>query len=153
MTFRIQPLPYAAFAPLFALDDTALAQRRARRVVAGPGSPCRVSLVDATLGEELLLANWTHQPADTPFHASHAVFVRRDAPQARPEPGEVPSALFTRMLSLRAFDDAGMIVAASLAPGDALADPLDALLHDPRTADVHIHYAAYGCYAARAVRA
>lgn len=153
MTFRIQPLAYASFAPLFDLDDAELARRRIRRVAADAGSPCRVSLVDATPGETLLLANWTHQPADSPFHASHAIFVRRDAVEADPALGEVPSALAVRMLSLRAFDAGGMIVDACLASGDALSDPLSALLDNARTEAVHIHFAAYGCYAARAVRA
>ncbi len=46
-----------------------------------------------------------------------------------------------------------MIVAADLVEGQNLAGALDRLLADPATAYVHIHYAKFGCYAARADRA
>lgn len=49
MTYRILPLPLAAFAPLFTLDDDTLLGLGARRMTAdAPNSaPCRVSLIDA----------------------------------------------------------------------------------------------------------
>jgi len=129
-----------------------LAQHRARRVRAEGGDPCRVSLTDAAEGEPLILANYVHQPADTPFHASHAIFVREGAHEARPEPGEVPTQFRRRQLSLRAFDDSGMIRTASIVPGEHAADALADLLATPTVNYVHLHFAAYGCYAARATR-
>lgn len=74
--FQFVPLSYPPFAPLFALDDAALVQHCARRVIAGDGAPCRVSLDDAVPGETLLLINYVHQPAANPYHAMHAIFVR-----------------------------------------------------------------------------
>ena len=52
MTYSISGLPLADFAPLFGLDDSALAAMGARRVVADAdrGYPCRVSLMDAAMG-------------------------------------------------------------------------------------------------------
>lgn len=151
MTFRISALPMAPFAPLFALDDGALAARRARRVVADktPGFPCRVSLVDAAPGEPLILTHWEHQPANTPFRASHAIYVREAASEAEPALGEVPELLRLRTLSLRGFDSEGMIVAADLVDGPALEPALEAVLAKLRVAYVHLHYAKLGCYAAR----
>lgn len=153
MPFQITALPYASFAPLFAMDDAALLHHRARRVTAGEGSPCRVSLQDAAPGETLLLVNHTHQPADTPFHASHAIFVREGAKQARPARGEVPDQLRARTLSMRAFDADGMIVDCRLADGRDCDGPLTALLALPGVDHVDLDYAAYGCFAARATAA
>ena len=85
MSFRIQALPMSAFADLFQLSDDALRDRGAlRRVVdKKPGFPCRVSLVDAEIGETVLLVHYEHQSARTPFRASHAVYVRENAVQAQ----------------------------------------------------------------------
>jgi len=154
MSFRIAALDPAPFAPLFALPDEELARRNARRMIVteSPGTPCRVSLVDAAPGEEVILANHTHLDAPTPYRASHAVFVRRDAVRAEPAADEVPDMLRRRTLSLRAFDGAAMLVAAELAEGTDLAPALDRLLADPAVAHVDIHFARPGCYAARAIR-
>lgn len=155
MTFRIFALPMAPFTPLFALDNETLAGRGARRVTADakPGFPCRVSLVDATPGETLILAHWEHQNADSPFRASHALYVRERAEQAHLAIGEVPELLRLRTLSLRGFDAAGMLVTADLAEGRALEPALETMLGMPEVAYVHLHYAKPGCYAARADRA
>lgn len=151
--FQVTALDYAPFAPLFALDEAALAVHRAQRHVAEPGSPCRVTLEDAVPGETVLLVNYCHQPADTPYHAAHAIYVREHAVPASPTPGEIPPALATRTLSLRAFDTAGNIVTAELAEGCAAAPVIDAILADAEVAYIHAHYARYGCYAARIDRA
>jgi hypothetical protein len=152
--FQITALPRETFADLFALDDAALSARGAIRVTAGEGGyPCRVSLVDAEPGEELILANYQHQPAATPFRASHAVYVRAGAEQARPAPGEVPALLRKRILSLRGFDETGMMIAADLADGREVEPLIDRLLADPAIAYLHAHYAKQGCYAARIDRA
>lgn len=154
MPFRILALPSDLFVPLFSLDDAALDARRVvRRVVdAKPGYPCRVSLVDAEIGETVLLLNYEHQPAKTPFRASHAIYVREHAAQAQCRIGEVPDVLRSRAISLRGFDAEHMLVAADLADGTLLEAAIDAMIGDPRVSYVHLHYAKAGCYAARAVR-
>jgi len=151
--FRISALPIEPFAPLFSLDDAALAERQARRVVADSASPCRVSLTDAGPGDTLILADYEHQDADTPFRASHAIYVREGAVQALPEANEVPEQLRKRILSLRGFDAEGMMLAADLADGLVLEDGIAALFADPAVAYIHLHFAKQGCYAARADRA
>jgi hypothetical protein len=155
MPFRIHALPVAAFEPLFGRPDDELAERGAlrRRVDAAPGYPCRVSLADAPPGTTVLLLNYEHQGARTPYRASHAIFVREGAVQARPAPGEVPLALARRLLSVRAFDAAHMMVQADIVDGSLLAPQLAQMLADPAVAYVHLHHARQGCYAARADRA
>ena len=154
MAFRIFALDPTSFSPLFHASDADLASHHARRVTAthSPGFPCRVSLQDAEPGEELLLINFQHQPAATPFRASHAIYVRKDAAQASPAIGEVPAFLRTRTLSLRAFSSDGMMRAAEVVPGSDLEQVLVRLLAAPETAYLHIHNAAMGCYLARAER-
>lgn len=155
MPFRISALPYAPFAPLFALADDVLHARQARRVIAGPngGYPCRVSLVDAAPGETLILAHYEHQPVDSPFRASHAIYVREAAIEAPLAPGAVPALFRTRLLSLRGFDEEGMMQAADVVEGVALEPAIETMLADPAVAYLHLHYAKPGCYAARVDRA
>lgn len=151
MSFVVAPLSVEPFAPLFGLPDAELAARGViRRTVDGPGSPCRVSLQDAEVGETVLLMNYEHQPADTPFRSRHAIFVREGVADTAFAPGQIPPAFAARkFLSLRAFDDAGMMVDADIVPTAELGDAIPRLLADPQVAYLHAHYAGAGCYAAR----
>lgn len=151
MSFRITGLAPQAFQPLFDLSDAALAERGIQRHVvdAFPGYPDRIGLDDIPLGETALLLNWAHQPADTPYRASHAIFVREAAVPEFDETGVVPSALRRRVLSLRAFDARHHLVNADLASGAEIETKIEALLADARVAYLHAHYAKPGCYAAR----
>jgi hypothetical protein len=155
MPFRISALPLAPFQPLFALSTEALAARNILRVTADStaGFPCRVSLRDAAPGETLLLLNYEHQPAATPYRASHAIYVREAATEARPAPNEVPALFRSRILSVRAFTEAGLMIGADVTEGAALERLIDTLFADPRAAYLHIHNAKPGCYAARVDRA
>ncbi len=154
MGFQISGLPRETFESLFGLDDTALRQHRACRVVADRprAFPCRVSLVDAEVGEALILVHHEHLPVDSPFQAGHAVYVRVDAEERRLKAGEVPLLLRSRTLSVRAFDDHDMMKAAELVDGAEVEPVIERLLADPRVAFLHIHYAAPGCFAARVDR-
>jgi hypothetical protein len=117
-----------------------------------PGFPCRISLDDAPTGETVILAHYTHQPADSPFQASHAVYARRGATRTVTH-DELPPALKRRTLSLRAFDTAGMLRDAALTDGADADDTIERLLAVDGVAYLHAHYAAPGCYAARIDRA
>jgi len=155
MSFVVSALPAAEFQPLFGLSDDALAERGiVRRTVDGPGSPCRITLEDAHPGETVLLMNYEHQPAETPFRSRHAIFVREGAQDRSFAPGEVPPAFAARkFLSLRAFDAEGMMVDADITPTAELESAIDRLLANPEAAYVHAHYAGAGCYAGRIDRA
>jgi hypothetical protein len=154
MNFRITGLALDPFRHLFDLDDEALARHRARRVVADREAsfPCRVSLVDAAVGEALILVHYKHLPSASPFCASHAIYVRTDARERYPEPGEVPSLLRSRTLSLRGFDRDDMMQVAELVNGREVEGAIFDLLADPSIAYAHLHYAAPGCFAARVAR-
>lgn len=153
--FRCLPLSPERFAPLFDLPDEALRTHLARRVTvdAAPGYPCRISLEDAPVGDEVLLVHFEHQDADSPFRASHAIYVRPSARPAELAVGALPPVFGGRILSLRAFDANGMLRGATLTEGDAAGPAIEALFADAGTAYLHAHFAAYGCYAARIERA
>jgi len=148
--FVIRGLDSAPFAPLFALDDEALAALDARRVVAnGAGYPCRVSLEDAEPGETLILANFEHLPVATPFRSRHAVYVRQGAGDPAEYRDAVPEQFRSRMLSLRAFDETGMMIEADLADGREVETTIERMLAMPAVAYLHAHFAKPGCFAAR----
>ena len=119
MDFQILALNVDRFIPLFGLDREALAEAGVQRLVADskPGFPCRVSLQDAEVGENVLLMNYEHQSKPTPYRSSHAIFVREWASEASPGKNEIPEMFRHRMISVRAFDAAGMMTDADIVEG------------------------------------
>jgi hypothetical protein len=154
MSFRIQALPMSLFSPLLVFADEELRERGVlRRIVdKKPGFPCRVSLADAEVGETVLLVNYEHQPARTPFRSSHAIYVRVDAVEAKCATGEVPELLRSRLISLRGFDDSGMLINADVTEGRTLEPAIERLFANAKIDYIHLHYAKPGCYAARVER-
>jgi hypothetical protein len=152
--FQLVGLDHSRFEPLFELDDAELAKAGImRRVVdASPGFPCRVSLEDAAVGEDVLLLSWLHQPTTSPYRASGPIFVRRGARQARLPPGVVPAYVSSRLISLRAYDAEDLMIAAEVCEGVEVAARLAAQLADPAVAYIHLHNARRGCFSCLAQR-
>ena len=151
MRLRYRGLDGEQFRGLFALSDAELSARHVVKMAAEPGSPCRVSLEDAVPGERVLLLPFTHQPAATPYRGAGAIFVRQSALQAYDS--EAPPPVFrSRTLSLRAYDEAGMMVEADLCEGPEVDAACARLLANDKVAYIQAHYAKYGCYAARVTR-
>lgn len=156
MSFVVSGLPVETFRPLFGLSDEALAEHGAlrRTVDAEIGYPCRITLQDRLPGETVLLLNYEHQPANTPYRARHAIYVSEQATETVTVVGEIPQCLAVRpAISLRAFDADGMMVDAEIAPGSALVPAIERLLGLGSVAYIHAHNAGRGCYAARIDRA
>lgn len=155
MDYRIRGLSPEPFEPFFDLPDEVLATRGIERHVADvtPGFPDRIELRDAEPGERLLLLNFTHQPAATPYRASHAIFVLEGARTALDYVNRVPPVMRERPMSLRGFDVNGRMIDADLAVGPDLPVAIRRLLRRPAIAYLHAHYAKQGCYAARIERA
>jgi hypothetical protein len=154
MSFRILGLSPEPFRPLFDLSDAELQQRGIVRVQADSDKlPCRVSMAHAQLGEELLLLNHEHQPANTPYRATHAIYVRKCAQRAYDAVDVVPEVLATRLLSVRAFDARHMMIDADVFEGTEAANRFEKFLANPETAYLQVHNARRGCYAARVERA
>ncbi|MBL8113702.1 MAG: DUF1203 domain-containing protein [Acidobacteria bacterium] len=156
MDFRIRGLDPAPFRSYFELSEDELARRGARRsiVTASPGTPCRVSLEDAPVGEEVVLLHYAHHTTESsPCRAAGPIFVRKAAGRAFDAVNEVPELFRTRLLSVRAYDDAGFMVAADVVEGTVLEGTIDKLLGKTSTAFLHVHYARPGCFACRVERA
>ena len=154
MAFRVVGLSPEPFRPLFDLTDEALERIGARRVVAdNPRLPCRISLAHADPGEELLLLNHVYQPANTPYRGVHAIYVRKLAERAFEAVDAVPEVLASRLLAVRAFDDAQMMIDADVCEGSDAAALFERLLADPKAGYLQVHNARRGCYAARVERA
>jgi hypothetical protein len=154
MAFRITGLDPQPFKPLFDLSDAELAARGALRDVADdPRMPCRVSMAHAEVGEELLLLNHAHQPANTPYRATHAIYVRRVAERAFDAVDAIPEVMASRLLAVRAFDARHMMIDADVCEGEDAAALIERLLANPEARYLQAHYARRGCYAARIERA
>ena len=150
MTYRIKGLEPADFAALFELDDADLETRGMTRMrVDNPSFPCRITLRDCDLGDEVILLNHVSHDGNNPYRASHAIFVSRSATEAADYVDAIPPALDRRILSLRTFDSNGMMIDAALAqPGEA--DPaIRRLLANPAASHIDAHNAIRGCFAAR----
>jgi len=153
--FRLIGLDPAPFGSLFDLPEPELQARGIRRVRsdAPSGFPCRVSLVDAAVGEELLLLPFEHHAVDSPYRAAGPIYVRRGAHSATLAPGEVPPYVTRRLMSLRAYDRAAMMVKAEVLEGGEVAARLHDWFNDDAVGYVHLHNARPGCYSCLARRA
>ncbi|MCF7223457.1 DUF1203 domain-containing protein [Marilutibacter chinensis] len=153
--FRIVALPAEPFAPLFELDDGALAARGIRRCTADHplAYPCRVSLQNAAVGEEVLLLPFEHHATASPYRASGPIFVRRGAVRADFAVDEVPPQFRRKRLSVRAYNHDGDLVRADVVTGDALESCVSGMLEVSEVDCLHLHHAGHGCYLCRVERA
>jgi hypothetical protein len=153
--FQLIALPHGQFAPFFDKDDAALHAMGARRIVVDekPGFPCRVSLADAEVGETVLLLPFTHHDVSSPYRASGPIFVRDGVRTASPDVNEIPVMFRHRLLSIRGYDRAAMMVAAEVAKGSDLETVIQRLFADENVVYLHIHNASPGCYNCRVNRA
>jgi hypothetical protein len=152
MTYRITGLDPEPFRPLFALSDEELGKRGMKRMTVTSNTfPCRISLVDRPVGEDVILLNHVSHDVANPYRASHAIFVA-DADRGE-FVDEVPPVFKPRVLSLRAFDRDGMMADALITqPGEADAG-IRKLFDNPGVETIHAHNAARGCFSAKIERA
>lgn len=149
MTFQITGLDPAPFAHLHAMSDEQLASGGMSRVrvTEKPAAPCRISLDDAEIGESVILLNYTHQGADTPYHQQGPIFLRETNARFTTR-NAIPPALARRTLSLRGFDANNMMIEADLTEGAEAAALIERFFANPNVAYIHAHYARRGCFAA-----
>jgi hypothetical protein len=155
MTFRITGLSATPFRHLYGMSDDALAAHGAMRYIANesPGFPDRIELRDAQVGESLLLVNYEHQSAQTPYRSNHAIFVIEGAEATYDRVDEIPEVLSRRLLSLRGFSDDGMLLHADVVEGKDLRSAISSFFNKSEVSYIHAHNARQGCYAARIDRA
>ncbi|TWI69272.1 uncharacterized protein DUF1203 [Pseudoduganella lurida] len=154
MHFRLSGLSPHQFESFFGMSDAALAQLGVRRQVVdrSPGFPDRVTLQDVAVGQTVLLLNYVHQPAATPYRASHAIFVQEGAARRFEAIDEVPESLRIRLLSVRAYDTEGMLRDGDVVDGRHIESVITRMFQDAGIAYLHVHHARHGCYACRVDR-
>lgn len=152
--FRLVALPKERFAAYFAMSEAELRSHGARRMVVDdkPGYPCRVSLVDAEIGETVVLLPFMHHDVETPYRAGGPIFVRARAETAAPRAGEVPVMFRHRVLSLRGYSAEGMMAAAKVVQGTELEAAIAELFAEREVAYLHVHNAGPGCFNCRVER-
>jgi hypothetical protein len=153
--FKIKALPYNQFAYLFSASKAELQNIGAIKMIANefPGFPCRVSLQDATIGEEVILFPFQHHKTDSPYQAIGPIFIRKNATEASLAINEIPTMLLHRLLSLRCYTKQGIMIHATVVEGKIVSDTLDELFTNKEIAYVHLHNAKPGCYNCVAERA
>ena len=155
MNFRISGLSPEPFRHLYGASDEELAVQGAIRYVADkkPGFPDRIAMRDVDIGEPILLLNHVCQPANTPYQATHAIFVAERSETTYDRIDEIPEVMRARIMSLRAFDAEHMMIDADLAEGAEVEPLIRRLLANPKVAYIHAHNANRGCYSGKIERA
>jgi hypothetical protein len=152
MSYLVRGLDPVPYRPLFALNDDELAERGiVRMTVNSPGFPCRISLEDRPLGEQVLLLNHVSHEVANPYRATHAIFIG-EAEQAAEYVDEAPPVFETRVLSLRGFDKQGMMADAALAQTGEADAVIRKLFDNPEVETIHAHNAVRGCFSAKIER-
>jgi hypothetical protein len=148
-------LPIEPFSALFALSDAKLREQNIRRVFAThkPGYPCRVGLIDAEIGDELLLLPFEHQPANSPYHSSGPIFVRKGSTQANIDHGVIPDYVRSRLISVRAYDANDLMADALVCAGADSAAAIEKFFDNDTIAYIHLHNAHRGCFSCAVNRA
>ena len=146
--FQFVALPIEQFTRLFSMTDAELASLGARRMIvdADPGFPCRVSLMDAPVGERVILTHFQHHQANSPYQSTGPIFVREMADTAKPGVNEIPRMFNHRLLSVRAYDEAAMMKTARVVEGNELEETIRNFFTNGAISYLQIHNAAPGCF-------
>lgn len=148
--FQVTGLNPAEFAPLFQLTVSKLEERGIVALDADDSDyPCRISLRHAPVGDRLLLLNYTHLPAHSPYRSSHAIYVSQSAVEQGSYVNEIPPIMVPRTLSVRAFDAAHMMIDADIIEGCEAGSLIERFLGESTVSYLHVHFAKRGCFAAR----
>lgn len=111
-----------------------------------PGYPCRVSLKDAEIGEEIILFPFKHHLINSPYQASGPIFVRKNAKIVDLKVNEIPEMLFIRLQSLRTYNKKGMMIDAKTLQGKNIRKEIKLIFKNKQASYIQIHNANPGCY-------
>ena len=148
MNFICKGLDHSQFKHLFGLTNAELKEKGVIAYVADskPGFPCRVTLKDVQPGERLLLLNYTHLDVDSPYRASHAIFVSDGANTKNCSINQVPETIRNRPVSIRGYDNRHMMVEANAVEGCESKQAIQKILANSDVSYIQVHTAKQGCF-------
>jgi len=141
ITYSLQPISAAAAHELRELGGAIYVADEK------PGFPCRQCLLDAEIGDELILVSHDPFTTDTPYRSASPIFLHREPCRPPVSLQELPEQLTCRTLSVRAFNAEAMMIDAAIIDGKALEQTLTELFEDMASSSIHIHNADRGCWA------
>ncbi len=111
-----------------------------------PGFPCRITLEDAEVGEDILLLNYNYHSTESPYKANGPIFIRKNKATKDYQVNVIPKMFLHRLLSLRAYDEDGMMRLADVFEGNILKNKIDEAFNNKNIEYLHIHNAKPGCF-------
>lgn len=153
--FQVTGLQRDKFTYLFSLSELELQRMHAKILIVdkSPGFPCRISLMDAEIGERVIAIPFVHHEVNSPYRASGPIFIRENAINAQLQLNEIPEMLLRRVLSVRAYTENAMLIAADVVEGAKLRECINNFFSNPDIDYLHIHNAKPGCYNCSIMRA
>lgn len=146
--FRCLPIATETAARWRATGRDDRGQALHRRVVDGPGFPCRHCLRLGTPGETMLLGSYDLPHPRGVYWTPSPIFLHaRDCPRFEATDEIAPIVLANGLVSVRSYDAAELCLydLGEVREGREVAAPLLRALADPRTRFVNIHTARPGC--------
>lgn len=142
------------FNHLFSLNEEELASKGMIKMIVDekPGYPCRVSLEDAEVGEEVILLPYQHHKTKSPYQSSGPIFVRKNVEKANLGINEIPIMLTHRPQSLRIYDSKGMMIDAKTIEGKTLKNEIEMIFSNSLADYIQIHNSNPGCYNCQVIR-
>ena len=116
-----------------------------------PGYPCRQCLLDADIGEELVLVSFDPFTSDSPYRSASPIFLHKNQ-CSEPRLDKISDQQLRRRLSIRAFDSTEMMSDAQVIDGEDLESVALRLFESTDVAFLHVHNASPGCWALRIER-
>ncbi len=146
--FRCLPIPTATAEAWRAIGRDDRGAPLHRRIVDGPGFPCRHCLRLGQPGEEMLLGSYDLPHPQGVYWTPSPIFLHARGCAAFDAADEIaPIVLANGIVSVRSYDAQEMCLydLGAVSEGKDVAPILDRALADPRTRFVNIHTARPGC--------
>lgn len=135
------------------LDDRGQALHR--RIVDGPGFPCRHCLQLGRPGEAMLLGSYDLPHPRGVYWTPSPIFLHAEAcPRFEATDTIAPTVTANGLVSIRSYDAEELCLydLGEVCAGEAVATPLHRALADPRTRFINLHTARPGCLLCRVER-
>ena len=154
MNFKINALNHQEFNSLFEKSDIELEKKGIKRMIVDqkPGFPCRVSLEDAEIGDEVILIPYEFHKTNSPYQSRGPIFVRKGLETKEFENNEIPVMLNHRLLSFRGYDKKGFMKEAVTEKGVNTQGVIEQIFGNSEIEYIHIHNSSPGCYNCEVIR-